>query len=92
VGALFWIARAIILLVILRVLLRMLFSPGSRGGGGPRSAGPMPRPTERVGGELVRDPQCGTYVPRTRAIAVVRGGETLYFCSAKCRDEYGREI
>ena len=89
-GELIWIARAIIFLVILRMVLRMLFPP--RAGGGTARRGPTPRsgPTERVGGELVRDPQCGTYVPKTRAIAVVRGGETLYFCSVKCRDEYGR--
>lgn len=88
-GALIWIARAIILLVVLRILLRLLFAPR---GGGVSGGRPMPRtgPVERSGGELVRDPQCHTYVPKARAIAVQRGGETLYFCSAKCRDEYGR--
>lgn len=90
-GELLWIARAIILFVILRILLRMLFAPRVRGGGtGPAGPAQRAHPTERVGGELVRDPQCGTYVPKTRAIAVARGGETLYFCSAKCRDDYGR--
>ena len=106
-GELLRIARAIILFIILRILLRALFgsrtpSGGRSGSGGVRGgfgAGPTPfdpaqnrpdQPTERVGGELVRDPQCGTYVAKSRAIVVTRNGETLYFCSAKCRDDYGR--
>ena len=86
-GILLWIARAILLLLIVRMVLRLLIPPRPRPTATrPPSAGPI----ERAGGELVRDPQCGTYVPKARAIAVQRGGETLYFCSAKCRDEYGR--
>lgn len=88
-GELFWIARAIILLVIVRIVMRLFFAPRA-GSGASRRQSPPTGPTERVGGELVRDPQCGTYVPKARAIAVARGGETLYFCSAKCRDDYGR--
>ena len=86
-GILLWIARAILLLLILRMVLRLLFPARRRT---TATKPPSPGPIERAGGELVRDPQCGTYVPKARAIAVQRGGETLYFCSAKCRDEYGR--
>ena len=86
-GVLLWIARAIVILLILRMLLRLFFPPRPRSTAAkPPSTGPL----ERAGGELVRDPQCGTYVPKARAIAVLRGSETLHFCSAKCRDEYGR--
>ena len=86
-GILLWIARAILLLLIVRMVLRLIFPPRRRSTATrPPSTGPL----ERAGGELVRDPQCGTYVPKARAIAVQRGGETLYFCSAKCRDEHGR--
>jgi uncharacterized protein len=88
VGILLWIARAILLLLILRMVLRLLFPRRPNTAARPPSA--STGPIERAGGELVRDPQCGTYVPKARAIAVERGGETLYFCSAKCRDEHGR--
>jgi len=86
---LLWIARAIFLLLIVRTVMRLIFPPQRR----PPAGAPPPRtgPVERAGGELVRDPQCGTYVPKTRAIALQRGGETLYFCSDKCRDDYGRK-
>ena len=88
-GELIWIARAIILFIILRILLRALFSSGRRGPSDSAQGRTQAKPSERVGGELVRDPQCNTYVPKNRAIVVTRNGETLYFCSAKCRDEYG---
>ena len=36
--------------------------------------------------DLVRDPVCNTYVPRSRALpALVQGREEL-FCSRECRD------
>ena len=86
--ALLWIARAIILLLILRFVLRLLFCAGA-----PSARRPAPRaggPVERAGGELVRDPQCGTYIPKARAIAVGSGAEVKYFCSTTCRDAHGR--
>jgi len=39
---------------------------------------------------LVRDPVCGTYVVRNRAIPMGSGNQTQYFCSEKCRDEFRR--
>jgi hypothetical protein len=86
VGALRWIAQAIILLLILRFVLRLLFGaarPISR-----RPGSPAGGPLERAGGELVRDPQCGTYVPKASAVVAGAGAEAKYFCSAACRDAY----
>lgn len=45
---------------------------------------------ERIGGELVRDPNCGTYIPKARALVVGSGDATLYFCSTECRDAYAQ--
>ena len=50
-------------------------------------------------GEMVKDPQCGTYVSKDSEITV-RDGETVYhFCSYDCHDKFlnalregGREI
>jgi len=55
--------------------------------GSPVSRGPTPRP-ERLGGELVRDPNCGTYIPKANALIVGSGANTQYFCSRECRDAY----
>jgi uncharacterized protein len=87
VGLLIWIARAIIFLLILRFVLRLLF-PGPPATPRRRSAPGPDTPAERVGGELVRDPNCGTYIPKAKAIAVGSGEGVKYFCSAKCRQEY----
>ena len=37
---------------------------------------------------MVQDPNCGTYIPKREAVRARVGGEELYFCSKKCRDEY----
>lgn len=72
--------RVIIVLLIVRFVLRFIASirEGARPAARPR---PM---AERTGGTLVRDPNCGTYLPESRAITV----GALHFCSSACRDAY----
>lgn len=43
-------------------------------------------PARRV--QMARDPVCGTYVVPDGALALGDGSRRLYFCSAKCRDQY----
>jgi hypothetical protein len=43
-------------------------------------------PTRGV--QMVRDPVCGTYVVRDRALALADGSQQVFFCSAQCRDTY----
>jgi uncharacterized protein len=87
---LLWFLRALFILLIVRMVLRLFFPPRprqtSRGPARGRAGGG--RTPEVVGGELVRDPQCGTYIPKTRALTVGSGEQILYFCSAACRDAY----
>ena len=50
---------------------------------------PAPPPAHtREGEEMVRDPQCGTFLPRGDAVAAVIAGEDHFFCSSACRDAY----
>ena len=42
----------------------------------------------KAGLPLVRDPVCGTYVERSRALSVRAGGATHYFCSQECRRSF----
>lgn len=45
-------------------------------------------PPER-GVQMVRDPECGTFLPPSSAISLTeRGGAVRYFCSEKCREAY----
>ena len=41
-----------------------------------------------TGGELKRDPVCGTFVATSTSMRKIVEGETLYFCSPECRDKY----
>jgi len=61
-----------------------LFKEEQASGGS--GSGPA-RPKE-VGGELVKDPVCGTYVASTSAYRKTVGGKTHVFCSEKCRDQF----
>ena len=53
---------------------------------------PEPEPRQAAGfpsgGELKKDPVCGTYVSPAAAITQRIGGEMLHFCSVACRDKY----
>ena len=96
-GLIAWVGRALLLLFVVRVILSLFTPRMSRPSGRAPSGGPPPRgpagggrqpKAEVAGGQLVRDPQCGTYVAQSSAVTVTRGGESLFFCSDKCRDEY----
>ena len=41
-----------------------------------------------LGGELKRDPVCGTFVATSTSIKKTVHGETVHFCSPECRDKY----
>ncbi|HUO32535.1 MAG TPA: hypothetical protein VMU80_25205 [Bryobacteraceae bacterium] len=49
---------------------------------------PRPVPHVSPGGELKKDPVCGTYVSEDTAVTKRINGQTVHFCSAACRDKY----
>jgi YHS domain-containing protein len=56
-----------------------------------RQASPAPSaqgPTVIAGGELKKDPVCGTYVSTSLAITRNVKGEVVYFCSNECRNKF----
>lgn len=82
---------AMLLLPLIRAVLatvtkgfRDLTQPGSP------SAGPKRRPPAQAGGELKRDPVCGTFIDAASSLKKTVGGETFYFCSTECRDKFQR--
>jgi uncharacterized protein len=81
-----WIVRILAVLLLVRMILSALFGARrKKSTSGSRGPGPA---QERLGGELVRDPNCGTYVPKARAVISGSGDAALYFCSATCCDAY----
>lgn len=80
------IVRLIILIGILYLVYRValyLFQPPRDG----ERAFPRRR-AEITSEDLVKDPQCGTYVPESSSVTATIGGETHHFCSEECRDHY----
>ncbi|MFC1896482.1 hypothetical protein ACFL0Q_07480 [Thermodesulfobacteriota bacterium] len=55
-------------------------------------SGPGPRPLGRTGREIddvmVKDPFCEVYFPKRQGFEAEVNGQTVYFCSAECRDRY----
>jgi YHS domain-containing protein len=45
-------------------------------------------PDVPAGGELKKDPVCGTYVSQGAAVTKKFGGQVVHFCSTECRDKY----
>ncbi len=71
------------LAIFIFVQLRTIF-PGR----GPRGQRKGPRRVDVV----VQDPVCNVFLPRNRAIEARIGGETRYFCSEACAQEYRKKI
>ena len=79
-----WLLRLILLIIIIRMAWRFL-NDIIEGASGPgrRAASP---PEKSV--PLVRDPVCGTFVVRARALTSGHGDDMQFFCSERCRTEY----
>ena len=83
-----WVVRVVFVIIVVRFVMRA-FGGAVRRPAGRRRPGPGPQqPLERAGGNLVQDPQCGTYIPMSRAIRLGLGEHAQYFCSTSCRDQY----
>ena len=87
-----WILTTLALLLLMRLVLRFVLgllqglvmpSPDARGAS-PRGGARGPA---RITGALVRDPVCGTFIPRETATVASVGGETRHYCSEACRDK-----
>jgi YHS domain-containing protein len=82
----------LIVFALLRSIIRGLFQAGRTAANVARSATqPPPQstgPTVIPGGELRKDPVCGTYVSTSASLSRTVNGETFFFCSPECRDRY----
>ena len=54
-----------------------------------RQPPPASAPNVVLGGELKKDPVCGTYVSTGASVTRTVDGQVLHFCSKECRDKYG---
>ena len=56
----------------------------------PQTGAPGSRPpaSPSSGGELKKDPVCGTFISTATAFQKFSNGQTYYFCSTECRDKF----
>lgn len=84
--AIFELILTVLVITLLRsvigILAKGVFHPSAP------AASPGRRPSVPAGGELKKDPVCGTFISTSTAIQKKIHGETYYFCSADCRDKF----
>ena len=79
---------------VVRFLLRSLLGTAANrrpAGFDPRAqqyANHNPEPRVVSGGEMKKDPQCGTYVSTELSFKSRSGSDTLHFCSRECQQQY----
>ena len=77
----------LLVFLLLRSVLGSLL--GRRPGTYRAATSPPPgAPTVQAGGDLKRDPVCGTYVSTSTSISKTVKGQVVYFCSKECRDKF----
>jgi YHS domain-containing protein len=84
----FWLLMTILGITLLRTVIgavaKMMFGTAV-----PAASTPQKRPEQvPTGGVLRKDPVCGVYVSEAVSLKLKQGGETLHFCSQKCRDAF----
>ncbi|MFQ5716320.1 MAG: hypothetical protein ACE5GQ_04400 [Nitrospinales bacterium] len=70
------LAIFVILVVFIVLLARSYFPAASR------------EEKTRLSMEMVQDPNCKIYIPKSEAVQSAVSGETRYFCSEKCAQEF----
>ena len=77
--------RGLFLLGLIMVLVVVLWS-GVKGALEGLGRARLEEPETRD--ELVKDPVCGTYIVRSRAIRDESGGRSVYFCGPRCAAQF----
>jgi YHS domain-containing protein len=81
--------RFVVVPLLVLWLLRNILGSIFGGGNSQVAARPVrPAPKASPGGELKKDPVCGTYVSPDTSVTRRIDGQLVYFCSPACRDKY----
>ena len=82
---LFYLITTVILISVVRMVAGVLMKGF---GAWFEPARPAPSASVPVGGELKKDPVCGTFVSAATSVKKTVGGTVVHFCSVECRDKY----
>jgi uncharacterized protein len=78
---------AVLMISLLRSVIGVLGKAFFRQSTGPAPRAPQ-RPSFPSGGELKKDPVCGTFISPASAIQKKFCSSIYYFCSNECRDKF----
>jgi YHS domain-containing protein len=78
----------LLLLFLVRAIIRSLFQGFHATMQQPPQTTERQAPNVPAGGELKKDPVCGTYVSAASSVTRTVNGGVVYFCSKECRDRY----
>jgi len=78
----------VLLFLFVRSLIGGFFKGPARRNSPQRTAEPPVSP----GGELKKDPVCGTYVSAAASVTRMVNGKVVHFCSKDCSEKYGAEV
>ena len=76
----------ILLFLLLRSGIRAYLANSRRNRDVPRDS--HAEPAVSAGGDLKKDPVCGTYVSPAAGVSRMVNGQLIYFCSKECSDKY----
>jgi len=80
----------ILAFTLVRGILRSIFQSFKVVSQNPPPAASHQAPSVQMGGELKKDPVCGTYVSTSVSVTKKIDGELVHFCSKECRDRYAK--
>ena len=78
----------ILLFTLVRAVIRSILQGFKNASAPPPQAAPRQAPAVQSGGELKKDPVCGTYVSTAASVTRKVDGQVVHFCSKECRDKY----
>jgi YHS domain-containing protein len=79
------VIRLLIFIGLLYVVWRLMKRLMPAGGGNRR---PIQRQGDAAVDEMVQDPVCGVYFPRSDGVRYREADKEIWFCSNKCKNEY----
>lgn len=82
---LFYLITTVILISVVRMVAGVLMKGL---GAWFEPARPAPAVSVPVGGELKKDPVCGTFVSTATSVKKSVDGAVVHFCSPECRDKF----
>ncbi len=82
------IVLPLLILLFLRSALKGMFASFKQATAVQNRPTPQGPPSVPMGGELRKDPVCGTYVSTVGSPSKQVDGKPVYFCSTDCRDKF----